>query len=341
MKVDQFDFDLPTDRIALRPARPRDAARMLVVEGERLSDRRVADLADPLRAGDVLVFNDTRVIPAQLEGTRGQAKVGVTLHKRAGLRSWWAFVRNAKRVGDGDVVDFGHGVSATAIERDDSGAIRFVFAGDEPVELLLERAGHMPLPPYIASKRAIDDADASDYQTMFAREAGAVAAPTAALHFTDAMIAALDAKGIARETLTLHVGAGTFLPVKVDDTADHRMHAEWGRIDLATADRLNAARAAGGRVIAVGTTSLRLLESAARDDGRIEPFEGDTAIFITPGYRFRAIDGLMTNFHLPRSTLFMLVSALMGLDTMQAAYAHAIVERYRFYSYGDASLLLP
>ena len=341
MRVDQFDFDLPTDRIALRPARPRDAARMLVVEGERLSDRGVADLADLLRPGDVLVFNDTRVIPAQLEGTRGQAKVGVTLHKRAGLRSWWAFVRNAKRVRDGDVVDFGHGVSATSVEHDDSGAIRFVFAGDEPVELLLERAGHMPLPPYIASKRAIDDADASDYQTMFAREAGAVAAPTAALHFTDAMIAALDAKGIARETLTLHVGAGTFLPVKVDDTADHRMHAEWGRIDVVTADRLNAARAAGGRVIAVGTTSLRLLESAARDDGRIEPFEGDTAIFITPGYRFRAIDGLMTNFHLPRSTLFMLVSALMGLDTMQAAYAHAIAERYRFYSYGDASLLLP
>jgi S-adenosylmethionine:tRNA ribosyltransferase-isomerase len=206
---------------------------------------------------------------------------------------------------------------------------------------LLERAGHMPLPPYIASKRPTDADDAADYQTMFAREAGAVAAPTAALHFTDAMIAALDAKGIQRETLTLHVGAGTFLPVKVDDTADHRMHAEWGRIDQATADRLNAARAAGGRLIAVGTTSLRLLESAAREDGTIEPFEGDTAIFITPGYRFRAIDGLMTNFHLPRSTLFMLVSALMGLDVMQAAYAHAIAEHYRFYSYGDASLLLP
>jgi len=341
MNVDLFDFDLPTDRIALRPARPRDAARMLLVEGDRLSDGCVADLADILHPGDVLVFNDTKVIPAQLDGRRGEARVGVTLHKRAGLRSWWAFVRNAKRVRDGDVVDFGHGVSAMAAEREESGAIRFDFAGDEPVEVLLERAGHMPLPPYIASKRATDAADAADYQTMFARETGAVAAPTAALHFTEAMIAALDARGVGRETLTLHVGAGTFLPVKVNDTAEHRMHAEWGRIDRSTADRLNAVRAAGGRLIAVGTTSLRLIESAAREDGRIEPFEGDTAIFITPGYRFRAVDGLMTNFHLPRSTLFMLVSALMGLDTMQAAYAHAIAGNYRFYSYGDASLLLP
>jgi len=341
MRVDQFDFDLPTERIALRPARPRDAARMLVVEGARLSDRRVADLANVLRPEDVLVFNDTRVIPAQLEGVRGEAKVGVTLHKRAGLRSWWAFVRNAKRVRPGDVVDFGHGVTAGAVDRDPGGAIRFDFAGDEPVELLLERVGRMPLPPYIASKRPTDADDAIDYQTMFAREAGAVAAPTAALHFTHALIAAIDARGIARETLTLHVGAGTFLPVKADDTVDHRMHAEWGRIDDATADRLNERRAAGGRLIAVGTTSLRLIESAAGDDGRIRPFEGDTEIFITPGYCFRAIDGLMTNFHLPRSTLFMLVSALMGLDTMQAAYAHAIAENYRFYSYGDASLLLP
>jgi S-adenosylmethionine:tRNA ribosyltransferase-isomerase len=341
MKVDQFDFDLPSERIALRPARPRDAARLLLVEGDRLSDRVVADLADLLNPNDVLVFNDTRVIPAQLEGIRGAARVGVTLHKRAGLRSWWAFVRNAKRVRDGDVVEFGYRVNATAVERDESGAIRFDFHGDEPVEILLDRAGHMPLPPYIASKRPTDADDAVDYQTMFAREGGAVAAPTAALHFTDAMIAAIDARGIARETLTLHVGAGTFLPVKVDDTADHRMHAEWGRIDQATADRLNERRAAGGRLIAVGTTSLRLLESAAAADGRIMPFEGDTAIFITPGYRFRAVDGLMTNFHLPRSTLFMLVSALMGLERMQAAYAHAIAQEYRFYSYGDASLLLP
>ena len=340
MNVDLFDFDLPTDRIALRPARPRDAARMLVVEGQRLSDRTVLDLADLLRPGDVLIFNDTRVIPAQLEGRRGEARVGATLHKREGLRRWWAFVRNAKRVRDGDIIDFGEGVFATAVGRDDKGAILLEFGGDEPVELLLERAGRMPLPPYIASKRDTDAADAEDYQTMFAREAGAVAAPTAALHFTERMIAALDARGIARETLTLHVGAGTFLPVKADDTDGHRMHAEWGRIDPATADRLNAARAAGGRLIAVGTTSLRLIESAAGEDGLIRPFEGDTAIFITPGYRFRAIDGLMTNFHLPRSTLFMLVSALMGLDVMQAAYAHAIAERYRFYSYGDSSLLL-
>ena len=242
---------------------------------------------------------------------------------------------------DGDVIDFGEGVAASAVERDASGAILLRFHGEEPVELLLERAGHMPLPPYIASKRGIDAADQDDYQTMFAREAGAVAAPTAALHFTDRLIASLDARGIGRETLTLHVGAGTFLPVKVDDTDDHVMHAEWGRIDAAAADRLNAARAAGGRLIAVGTTSLRLLESAADEDGRIRAFDGDTAIFITPGYRFRSIDGLMTNFHLPRSTLFMLVSALMGLDTMRAAYKHAIDEHYRFYSYGDSSLLIP
>ena len=341
MNVDLFDFDLPTDRIALRPARPRDAARMLLVDGETISDRRVSDLADVLRPGDVLVFNDTRVIPAQLEGRRGDARVGVTLHKRASLRSWWAFVRNAKRVRNGDVVDFGHGVSATAVERDESGAIRFDFAGDEPIELLLERAGTMPLPPYIAGKRPTDEDDRSDYQTMFAREDGAVAAPTAALHFTPKLLEALAAAGIVTETLTLHVGAGTFLPVKADNTEDHVMHAEWGRIDADTAERLNAVRAGGGRVIAVGTTSLRLLESAAQDDGIIAPFAGDTAIFITPGYRFKAIDGLMTNFHLPRSTLFMLVSALMGLETMQAAYAHAIENDYRFYSYGDASLLLP
>ncbi|MGH6705872.1 MAG: tRNA preQ1(34) S-adenosylmethionine ribosyltransferase-isomerase QueA [Sphingomicrobium sp.] len=341
MRVDLFDFDLPTDRIALRPARPRDAARMLLVEGEGISDRTVLDLPSILRPGDVLIFNDTRVIPAQLEGRRGDASVGATLHKREDLRSWWAFVRNAKRVRDGDVIDFGEDVQASAVRRDDAGAILLHFHGDEPVELLLERAGEMPLPPYIASKRDADEADRDDYQTIFAHEKGAVAAPTAALHFTDRLLAMLDERGIQRETLTLHVGAGTFLPVKADDTADHRMHSEWGRIDEATAERLNRARAAGGRLIAVGTTSLRLLESAADADGRIQPFEGDTAIFITPGYRFRAIDGLMTNFHLPKSTLFMLVSALMGLDTMKAAYAHAIAKGYRFYSYGDASLLLP
>ena len=314
---------------------------MLVVEPGRLADSIVADLPALLRAEDVLVFNDTRVIPAQLEGARGEARIGATLHKRAGPRRWWAFVRNAKRVRIGDRIDFGSGVAATAEARDEAGAVLLAFEGEEPVELLLERAGRMPLPPYIAGKRPADEADRDDYQTMFAAEPGAVAAPTAALHFTDRLVEALDAAGVRRETLTLHVGAGTFLPVKADDTADHRMHAEWGRIDAAAADRLNATRAAGGRVIAVGTTSLRLLESAAGEDGVIRPFEGDTAIFITPGYRFRAVDGLLTNFHLPRSTLFMLVSAMMGLDRMQAAYAHAIAEGYRFYSYGDASLLLP
>lgn len=352
MRVDAFDFDLPPERIALRPARPRDAARMLLVQGDAMSDAGVRDLPLLLRAGDCLVFNDTRVIPAQLEGRRGArdedgaqgapgAKIGATLHKRIDLRRWQAFVRNAKRLRVGDTVDFGAGVEALAEDRLADGSFILAFGGDEPVELLLERAGTMPLPPYIAGKRPTDADDRSDYQTMFAREDGAVAAPTAALHFTPELLAALEAAGILTETLTLHVGAGTFLPVKADDTDDHVMHAEWGRIDAATAERLNAVRARGGRVIAVGTTSLRLLESAAHDIGEIAPFEGDTAIFITPGYRFKAIDGLMTNFHLPKSTLFMLVSALMGLEVMQAAYAHAIDSGYRFYSYGDASLLLP
>lgn len=341
MRVDLFDFDLPPERIALRPARPRDSARLMLVEGEAISDHGVMDLPRLLRRGDVLVFNDTRVIPAQLEGKRGEASVGATLHKREGPRSWWAFVRNARRVRPGDIVEFGEGVEARAVEKGEDGAVLLDFLGEEPVELLLERAGTMPLPPYIASKRAADAEDRGDYQTMFAREAGAVAAPTASLHFTERLIAALDDAGIGRETLTLHVGAGTFLPVKAEDTADHRMHAEWGRIDAAAAERLNAARAAGGRLIAVGTTSLRLIESAAGEDGRIRPFEGDTAIFITPGYRFRAVDGLVTNFHLPKSTLFMLVSALMDLDVMKRAYGHAIDSGYRFYSYGDGSLLLP
>ena len=341
MRVDLFDFELPAERIALRPARPRDSARLLLVEGQRMSDRTMLDLPSLLQPGDVLVFNDTKVIPAQLEGRRGNAKIGATLHKRAGPREWWAFVRNAKRLRAGDNVDFGEHVSASAVERGGDGAFLLHFHGEEPVETLLERAGRMPLPPYIASRRATDAADRDDYQTMFATEEGAVAAPTAALHFTERLIAALDERGIGRETLTLHVGAGTFLPVKVETVNEHRMHAEWGRIDAPTAERLNAARASGGRLIAVGTTSLRLIESAARDDGTIEPFEGDTAIFITPGYRFKAVDGLITNFHLPRSTLFMLVSALMGLDVMKAAYAHAIQAGYRFYSYGDATLLLP
>ncbi|WP_010215892.1 tRNA preQ1(34) S-adenosylmethionine ribosyltransferase-isomerase QueA [Sphingomonas sp. PAMC 26621] len=341
MKVDLFDFALPPERIALRPAVPRDSARLLLLDGADTRDLSVADLPGMLRAGDLLVFNDTRVIPAQLEGRRGDSKIGATLHKREGPRRWRAFIRNARRLKQDDAIDFGAGVIARARDRGDDGSFALDFEGDEPVELLLERAGRMPLPPYIAARRPADAQDQDDYQTMFAAEKGAVAAPTAALHFTPELLARLAAAGVDHATLTLHVGAGTFLPVKADDTTRHRMHAEWGRIDAATADRLNAVRANGGRVIAVGTTSLRLIESAADASGQIRAFEGDTAIFITPGYRFKGIDGLMTNFHLPRSTLFMLVSALMGIERMQAAYAHAIEDGYRFYSYGDASLLLP
>jgi S-adenosylmethionine:tRNA ribosyltransferase-isomerase len=340
MRVDLFDFDLPPERIALRPAAPRDAARMLVLDSGMV-DRHVHDLPSVLRPGDCLVFNDTRVIPAQLEGRRGEARIGATLHKREGTRAWIAFVRNAKRIRTGDRIDFGENATAIAAERFADGSILLEFEGDEPIEAMLARVGRMPLPPYIAGKRATDARDANDYQTMFASEPGAVAAPTAALHFTPALMAALAQRGVEHATLTLHVGAGTFLPVKADDTEEHAMHAEWGRIEAATAERLNAVRARGGRLIAVGTTSLRLIESAADVDGQIHPFEGDTAIFITPGYRFRGIDGLMTNFHLPRSTLFMLVSALKGIDRMKAAYTYAIENDYRFYSYGDASLLLP
>jgi S-adenosylmethionine:tRNA ribosyltransferase-isomerase len=351
MRVADFDFDLPPDRIALRPARPRDSARLLVVDGSEISDRQVPDLPTLLKPGDVLVFNDTKVIPAQLEGKRGTsvdglrsrpgANIGATLHKREGPREWQAFLRNARRVRVGDTIDFGEGVSGSVVGKGADGSALLHFHGEEPVELLLERAGRMPLPPYIASRRAVDEADREDYQTIFAREEGAVAAPTAALHFTPRLIDALDARGIGRETLTLHVGAGTFLPVKSESIAEHKMHSEWGRIERATAQRLNDVRSSGRRLIAVGTTSLRLLESASDEEGIIHPFEGDTSIFITPGYRFRAIDGLITNFHLPRSTLFMLVSALMGLEVMKAAYEHAIDGGYRFYSYGDASLLLP
>jgi S-adenosylmethionine:tRNA ribosyltransferase-isomerase len=341
LRVDLFDFELPPEQIALRPAVPRDSARLLLVHREGMADHHVRDLPGLLRPGDMLVFNDTRVIPAQLEGRRGEARIGATLHKREGPREWRAFVRNAKRLRDGDRIDFGQGVGAIAQSRAEDGSVLLHFQGEEPVELLLERAGRMPLPPYIAGKRATDERDASDYQTMFAREKGAVAAPTAALHFTPDLMSALQDAGVSTQTLTLHVGAGTFLPVKAKDTKDHRMHAEWGRIDAQAAARINAARAEGGRLIAIGTTVLRLLESAADEDGQVQPFEGDTAIFITPGYRFRAVGGLLTNFHLPRSTLFMLVSALMGRERMQAVYAHAIANGYRFYSYGDASLLLP
>ncbi|EMD82705.1 tRNA preQ1(34) S-adenosylmethionine ribosyltransferase-isomerase QueA [Pacificimonas flava] len=341
MRVSDFDFHLPDERIALRPASPRDAARLLHVQAGRMADRVVRDLPQLLQPGDVLVFNDTRVIPAQLSGRRGDARVGVTLHKREGQTDWLAFVKNAKRLRVGDTVTFSDALSAEVAEKRPDGSVAFRFQSDGPVEAAIAAAGTMPLPPYIAAKRDIDERDADDYQTMFAARDGAVAAPTAALHFTPELMAALAERGIASETLTLHVGAGTFLPVKADDTEEHRMHSEWGEIAPDAAERLNAARRAGGRLIAVGTTSLRLLESAAGADGMVRPFSGDTDIFITPGYRFRAVDGLMTNFHLPRSTLFMLVSALMGLDIMQAAYAHAIESGYRFYSYGDSSLLLP
>ncbi len=342
MRVDLFDFELPPERIALRPVVPRDAARMLCVDAVRgLSDMSVRDLPKLLRKGDCLIFNDTRVIPAQLQGRRGEASIGATLHKRIALRRWQAFIRNAKRLHPGDSIDFGENVRATAEARHDDGSFTLFFEGDEPVELLLQRAGTMPLPPYIAGKRPTDERDAEDYQTMFAQKDGAVAAPTASLHFTPELLQAAKAAGIETATLTLHVGAGTFLPVKADNTEAHRMHSEWGHIDGATAFRLNSIREAGGRLIAVGTTSLRLVESAADEHGVVHPFEGDTDIFITPGYRFKAIGGLMTNFHLPKSTLFMLVSALMGRETMQAAYAYAIAQEYRFYSYGDSSLLLP
>jgi S-adenosylmethionine:tRNA ribosyltransferase-isomerase len=341
MRVSDFDFHLPEARIALRPASPRDAARLLHVRGGTMADRVVRDLPALLQPGDVLVFNDTRVIPAQLSGRRGDARVGVTLHKREGQAEWLAFVKNAKRLRVGDTVVFSDALRADVTEKRPDGSIGFRFHSDGPVEAAIAAAGTMPLPPYIAAKRDIDARDAEDYQTMFAARDGAVAAPTAALHFTPELTDALGRRGIASETLTLHVGAGTFLPVKADDTDEHRMHSEWGEIAPHAAQRLNAARRAGGRLIAVGTTSLRLLESAARPDGEITAFSGDTDIFITPGYRFRAVDGLMTNFHLPRSTLFMLVSALMGLETMRAVYSHAIDSGYRFYSYGDSSLLLP
>ena len=336
MRVADFDFALPDAAIALRPAVPRDSARLLRVSAGGLVDHIVRDLPALLRAGDVLVFNDTRVIAAQLSGLRGDARIDVTLHLRLGAVEWLAFVRNARRLKVGDRIDFGAGLHGIVVEKRPEGEIHWRFESDDPLEVALERAGQMPLPPYIARKRAIDAQDRSDYQTLYAREDGAVAAPTAGLHFTPELLAALDAAGVQRETVTLHVGAGTFLPVKADDTADHRMHAEWGTVPDAVSTRLKAAKAEGRRIIAVGTTSLRLLEASG-----LNPFTGTTDIFITPGYRFCAIDGLMTNFHLPKSTLFMLVSALMGRDRMQAAYAHAIRSGYRFYSYGDSSLLLP
>lgn len=354
MKLSDFDFELPEDRIALRPASPRDAARMLVVRpGEAPLDRSVADLPDFLRAGDVLVLNDTKVIPARLSGTRERdgrlVAIEATLHRRVSPNRWSAFMRPGKRLRVGDRIRFGErddracllGVlDAEVTEKGHGGEVTLSFdlAGADLDAAVAER-GVMPLPPYIAAKRAEDDRDRSDYQTVYAREDGSVAAPTAGLHFTPGLLRRLTDQGVAVQFVTLHVGAGTFLPVKVDNIAEHRMHPEYGEVSARTAETLNAARAAGGRIVCVGTTSLRLLESAAGEDGVIRAFHGETAIFITPGHRFRAADVLMTNFHLPKSTLFMLVSAFAGSDAMRGAYAHAVEAGYRFYSYGDASLL--
>jgi S-adenosylmethionine:tRNA ribosyltransferase-isomerase len=355
MRVAEFDFELPEDRIALRPSSPRDSARMLLVPpAGSLEDRVVRELPDLLRPGDAIVLNDTKVIRARLFGLRARgettARVEIMLHTREGADCWRAFARPAKRLEPGDRIRFGEDSESMAcllgsldaeVEAKGEGGdvtLRFAFTGPA-LDEAIARLGETPLPPYIAGKRAADAQDEADYQTVYAREEGAVAAPTAGLHFTDELFRRLAERGIERHLVTLHVGAGTFLPVKADDTEDHRMHAEWGRVDEETASALNAVRARGGRIVAIGTTALRLLESAAAEDGSIRPFAGWTDIFITPGYRFRAVDILMTNFHLPRSTLFMLVSAFAGLERMRGAYRHAIASGYRFYSYGDASLL--
>ena len=343
MLTNDFDFNLPSENIALRPASPRHSAKLLYGQSGNITDHQVIDLPQLLRPNDLLIFNDTRVIPAQLSGIKysGEARFGATLHKRIDLRRWQAFIKNAKRLKVGDKIDFGHDVIASAQARHEDGSFTLEFLGEEPIEILLHRAGTMPLPPYIANKRAVDDRDYDDYQTMFAQKDGAVAAPTAALHFTSELMEKLKIAKIEHITLTLHVGAGTFLPVKVDDINNHKMHSEWGEITQEAATKMNEVRQNGGRVIAVGTTSLRLIESAANTDGIINAFRGDTDIFISPGYKFNGIDGLITNFHLPKSTLFMLVSALMGLDNMHSIYRHAINNDYRFYSYGDSSVLIP
>jgi len=346
VRVDEFDFELPPELIALHPAEPRDSARLLVVgRGSTLLDAVFTDLLDILQPNDVLVVNDTRVLPAELSGERvrgeNRSKVAFNLHKRVDASTWRAFARPAKRLTLLDRVEFGDGsLSATIAGRGEGGEVTLAFNADgETLDRLIGAFGAMPLPPYISAKRPLEARDGQDYQTVFAATPGAVAAPTAGLHFTEVLLQKLAQKGVGFERLTLHVGAGTFLPVKADDTADHVMHAEWGELDQATVERILEAKAKGGRVVAVGTTSLRLLESAARKTGTLQPFLGDTDIFITPGFRFRVVDLLITNFHLPRSTLFMLVSAFAGLDTMRRAYRHAIADGYRFYSYGDASLL--
>jgi S-adenosylmethionine:tRNA ribosyltransferase-isomerase len=356
MRTDLFDFELPPERIALRPVVPRDAARLLVVRPgptPAFEDRAVGDLPDLLRAGDALVVNDTKVIPARLHGRRigrggMEPAIEATLHRRLDGARWRAFVKPAKRLAPGDVVRFGDEgrvcflgqLDATVEGKGEGGEVTLAFAFHGPVlDQAVEERGDMPLPPYIAARRAPDERDRADYQTLFARAEGSVAAPTAGLHFTEALVASLADRGIAIHKVTLHVGAGTFLPVKAVDTTEHRMHPEAGSVDATTASALNEVRGAGHRIVAVGSTALRLIESATGDDGVIRPFEGETALFITPGYRFRAVDVMLTNFHLPRSTLFMLVAAFSGLEVMQRAYAHAIERGYRFYSYGDACLL--
>jgi S-adenosylmethionine:tRNA ribosyltransferase-isomerase len=355
MRTDLFDFELPPERIALRPASPRDAARLLVVRPglvAELDDRGVLDLPELLRPGDALVVNDTKVIPARLRGRRigrgAEPAIEATLHRRLDGARWRAFVKPAKRLAPGDVVRFGEEgkvcflgqLDATVEDKGEGGEVTLAFAFHGPVlDQAVEERGDMPLPPYIAARRAPDERDRVDYQTLFAQAEGSVAAPTAGLHFTDGLVAGLMQRGIRLHKVTLHVGAGTFLPVKAADTAEHRLHAEAGSVSTATASALNAVRRAGGRIVAVGSTSLRLLESACGDDGLIRPFEGETALFITPGYRFHAVDVMMTNFHLPHSTLFMLAAAFSGLEVIKRAYAHAIAAGYRFYSYGDACLL--
>jgi S-adenosylmethionine:tRNA ribosyltransferase-isomerase len=358
MRTDLFDFDLPPDRIALRPVQPRDAARLLVVRpgaAPELEDRHIRDLPDLLRPGDALVVNDSKVIAARLKGRRigrgdTEPSIEATLHKRLDGSHWRAFILGAKKVQAGDILRFGEEgkvcflrqLDAQVLQKDEGGEVTLAFAFHGPVldQAIAER-GDMPLPPYIASRRAPDEQDRNDYQTVYAHDEGSVAAPTAGLHFTEPLLARLTERGIRLHKVTLHVGAGTFLPVKTDDVEGHTMHAEFGTVSRETADALNAVRSNGGRVVAVGSTALRLLESAAGEDGRLRPFAGETAIFITPGYQFRAVDLMLTNFHLPRSTLFMLVAAFSGLDVMKRAYAHAIAAGYRFYSYGDACLLHP
>jgi len=354
MRVDLFDFDLPPECIALRPVSPRDAARMLVVRPgayPELADAHVYDLPDLLQPGDALVVNDTRVVPARLDGVRRRAigegvQVEAMLHKRIGPDSWLALARPGKRLAPGDVIEFtgatGGTLNAAIDAKGEGGEITLRFdASGAALDAAIAAIGHIPLPPYIAAKRDDDAQDRADYQTMFANAEGSVAAPTAGLHFTPRLIERLEARGVETHRVTLHVGAGTFLPVKADDTADHRMHAEWGEVSPETAKALNAVKTRGGRVVTVGTTATRLIESAASEDGTLSAWRGETDIFITPGSRFRFIGGMLTNFHLPRSTLVMLVAALIGHDTQKRAYAHAISNGYRFYSYGDACLLLP